>query len=82
MVTADIPLAARLVEKGVTAIDPRGGVYDEATIGERLSIRDFMDGLRSSGVETGGPAAFGPKDVQAFANGLDRLLTKAIREKR
>jgi uncharacterized protein YaiI (UPF0178 family) len=79
VVTADIPLAARLVEKGVTAIDPRGDVYDEATIGERLSIRDFMDGLRSTGVETGGPAAFGPRDVQAFANGLDRLLVKAMR---
>jgi hypothetical protein len=78
-VTADIPLAAILVEKGVTVLDPRGVVYSEANVRERLSIRDFMDSLRSSGVETGGPKAFGPRDKQAFAAALDRVLTAALR---
>jgi len=75
-ITADIPLAAKLVEKGITTLDPRGDVYTEANIGERLSIRDFMDGLRSTGVETGGPSAWGQKDKQAFANAFDRTLTR------
>lgn len=78
-VTADIPLAARLVEKGVLTIDPRGQQYTPENIGERLSIRDFMDGLRSAGVETGGPQAYGAKDKQAFAGTLDRLLTRQLR---
>jgi uncharacterized protein len=78
-VTADIPLAAILVEKGVTALDPRGVVYSEENVRERLSIRDFMDSLRSSGVETGGPKAFGVRDKQAFAAALDRVLTAALR---
>lgn len=75
-VTADIPLAARLVEKGVLTLDPRGTEYSEDNIGERLSIRDFMEQVRSTGVETGGPRAYGPKDKQAFANSLDRILTR------
>jgi len=78
-ITADIPLAALLVEKGVATIDPRGDEYTEAKIGERLSIRDFMEELRSAGVETGGPDPWGQKDKQAFANALDRLLTKMTR---
>ena len=78
-VTADIPLAARLVEKGVSTIDPRGTEYSEANIGERLSVRDFMDGLRSAGVETGGPDAYGPKEKRAFASTFDRVLTKLMR---
>jgi uncharacterized protein YaiI (UPF0178 family) len=78
-VTADIPLAAILVEKKIVTIDPRGTEYNEGNIGERLSIRDFMDGLRSSGVETGGPRAYGAKDKQAFANTLDKLLTRLLR---
>ena len=78
-VTADIPLAARLVEKGVRTIDPRGIEYDRENIGERLSVRDFMDGLRSSGVETGGPKAYGSKEKQAFAAALDRVLTRLVR---
>lgn len=78
-VTADIPLAARLVEKGITAIDPRGAEYTEESIGERLSIRDFMDQLRSTGVETGGPKAYSPKNKRAFADAFDRMLTKLIR---
>jgi uncharacterized protein YaiI (UPF0178 family) len=78
-ITADIPLAARLVGKGVHTVDPRGTEYTSANIGERLSIRDFMDGLRSVGVETGGPAAWGPKEKQAFASTFDRILTKLTR---
>ena len=75
-VTADIPLAARLVEKGVLTLDPRGTEYTEENVGERLSIRDFMDQVRMTGVDTGGPRAFGPRDKQAFANALDRALTR------
>lgn len=78
-VTADIPLASRLVEKGVHTIDPRGDEYTAETIGERLSIRDFMDQLRSTGVETGGPKAYGDQDKRAFANALDRTLTRLTR---
>jgi uncharacterized protein YaiI (UPF0178 family) len=75
-ITADIPLAAALVEKGVLVLDPRGERYSEANVRERLSIRDFMDSLRSSGVETGGPKPYGKRDRQDFANALDRLLTR------
>ncbi len=75
-VTADIPLAAKLVEGLVVVIDPRGREYSESNIAERLSVRDFMDGLRGSGVETGGPRPYGPRDRQAFANTLDRVLTR------
>jgi uncharacterized protein YaiI (UPF0178 family) len=78
-VTADIPLAALLVPKGIVVIDPRGEQYTAETIGERLSVRNFMDELRGSGVETGGHAAYGARDKQAFANALDRALTRAMR---
>lgn len=78
-VTADIPLAALLVPKGVVVIDPRGEVFTPQSIGERLSVRNFMDALRGSGVDTGGSAAYGAKDKQAFANALDRALTRALR---
>lgn len=78
-VTQDIPLAAILVPKGVATIDPRGEVYTEESIGERLSVRNFMEGLRGSGVDTGGHAAYGPKEKQRFANALDRALTRALR---
>lgn len=77
-VTADIPLAALLVPKGVAVIDPRGDEYTAESIGERLSVRNFMDGLRGAGVETGGHAAYGPRQRQAFANALDRALTRAL----
>ena len=80
-ITADIPLASRLVEKGVKTIDPRGTEYTEENIGERLSVRDFMDQLRSTGVETGGPSAYGPKEKQAFAATFDRVLTKLMRRR-
>ena len=78
-VTADIPLAALLVAKSVVVIDPRGEQYTTETIGERLSVRNFMDELRGFGVETGGHAAYGARDKQAFANALDRVLTRAMR---
>ena len=78
-VTADIPLAALLVPKGVRVIDPRGEEYTAESIGERLSVRNFMDGLRGAGVETGGHAAYGPRETQAFANALDRVLARARR---
>jgi hypothetical protein len=80
-VTADIPLAAKLVERGVVTLDPRGEVYTEANVRERLSIRDFMQGLRDVGVETGGPSAYGQKEKQAFANALDRTLTRLLRDR-
>jgi len=78
-VTADIPLAALLVPNGVVVIDPRGEEYTAESIGERLSVRNFMEGLRGAGVETGGSATYGPRDKQAFANALDRALTRALR---
>lgn len=78
-VTADIPLAALLVPKGVVVIDPRGEEYTPEIIGERLSVRNFMDELRGQGVETGGHAPYGAKEKQAFANALDRALTRAMR---
>jgi uncharacterized protein YaiI (UPF0178 family) len=79
VVTADIPLAAILVPKGVAVIDPRGELYTIESIGERLSVRNFMDGLRGAGVDTGGHAAYGAREKQAFANALDRALTRALR---
>jgi uncharacterized protein YaiI (UPF0178 family) len=78
-VTADIPLAAVLVPAGVVVIDPRGEEYTTESIGERLSVRNYMDGLRGAGIETGGHAAYGPREKQAFANALDRALTRARR---
>ena len=81
-VTADIPLAALLVPKGVVVLDPRGDEYTPESIGERLSVRNFMDGLRGVGVETGGHAPYGQRDKQAFANALDRALTRAMRARR
>lgn len=80
-VTADIPLAASLVEKRVLVIDPRGEEYTRENVGERLAVRDFMDGLRGAGVETGGARPYGPKDKQAFAGALDRLLSRAMRQR-
>jgi uncharacterized protein YaiI (UPF0178 family) len=78
-VTQDIPLAALLVPKGVAVIDPRGDVFTEESIGERLSVRNFMDGLRSTGVDTGGHGVYGSREKQAFANALDRALTRALK---
>lgn len=76
VITADIPLAARVVEKGALALDPRGTLYDRNNIGQILGMRDFMDELRGSGVETGGPKSFGAKERQKFANELDKILSQ------
>lgn len=78
-ITADIPLAAVLVEKAVHVLDPRGEQYTAENVRERLSIRDFMDSLRSTGVETGGPSAYSASDKRAFANALDRTLTAKLK---
>lgn len=78
-ITADIPLAAALVAKGVHVVDPRGEIFTAENVGERLSVRDFMDAARGAGVVTGGPRPYGPKDRQAFAAALDRVVTKAMR---
>ncbi|MBM9613827.1 YaiI/YqxD family protein [Desulfobulbus rhabdoformis] len=75
VVTADIPLAAQVIAKAGFALNPRGELYTEANIAERLNMRDFMEGLRATGIETGGPSQFGPKDKQNFANQLDRFLS-------
>lgn len=80
-VTADIPLAALLVPKGVIVLDPRGDEYTPESIGERLSVRDFMEKVRSTGVETGGHTPYGAREKQAFANALDRALTRALRQR-
>ncbi len=74
VITADIPLAAEIVAKDCLALNPRGELYTEENIRQRLNMRDFMDTLRSSGINTGGHAAFSQGDRQAFANQLDRLL--------
>ena len=78
VITSDIPLAARVVEKGGFALNPRGEIYTEENIQERLSTRDFLENLRSSGLETGGPAALNARNKQAFANNLDRIVTKYV----
>lgn len=76
VVTADIPLAAEVIDKGCKALNPRGELYTPENIRQRLNMRDFMDTLRASGIDTGGPAAYSPGDRQAFANALDRLLAR------
>lgn len=76
IVTADIPLAARVVEKGALALDPRGTLYDKTNIGQILDMRNFMDTLRGSGVETGGPNSFGQRERMKFANELDRFIAR------
>lgn len=78
-VTADIPLAAMLVEKRIVVLDPRGELYTEDNVRERLSMRDFMESLRGSGVETGGARPYGAREKQAFAGALDRALAKRSR---
>ena len=77
VITSDIPLAAEVIEKGGHALSPRGELHTTENIGARLNMRDFLDTMRSSGVEMGGgPAAFSQRDKQEFANNLDRFLTK------
>lgn len=77
VITGDIPLAAEVIEKGGHALSPRGEMHTRENIGARLNMRDFMDTMRASGVDTGGgPDAFGQRDKQAFANSLDRFLAR------
>jgi len=76
VVTGDIPLAAAVIEKGGHVLGPRGEQFTEENIRERLAMRNLMDELRSTGLDTGGPAALSKSDRQAFANGLDQLLTR------
>lgn len=76
VITADIPLASEIVKKGALAINPRGDVYDEETISERLSMRDFMKDLRDNGLVTSGPDVFSAQDKISFTNSLNKILTK------
>lgn len=77
VITADIPLASEVLEKGGHAINPRGERYTPETIRQKLGMRDFMDTLRSSGIQTGGPPPLNQTDRRNFANELDRLLARA-----
>ena len=77
VITADIPLAAEVIEKGGNALNPRGEMYTAETIRQKLTMRDLMDELRGSGVNTGGPPAISQRDRQSFANELDRFLTRS-----
>jgi uncharacterized protein len=79
VVTADIPLAAAVIERGALALDPRGELYTVENVRERLSMRNFLDELRGGGVVTGGPAALGPRHRQAFAAALDGWLARRAR---
>jgi uncharacterized protein YaiI (UPF0178 family) len=76
VITGDIPLAAAVLEKGGLALNPRGELYTSDTIRDRLTMRDFMDTLRGSGIVTGGPKALNHGDRHAFANQLDKILSK------
>lgn len=80
VITADIPLADRVVEKGGYAIDPRGDLYTEANVKHRLAMRNLLNELRNGGMITGGPSSFGRKDIQSFAYQLDRFLTKHCKD--
>ena len=79
VVTADIPLASKVIDKGGYALNPRGEFYTRANIRQRLDMRNFMEELRSSGVNTGGPSSFSQSDRQAFANELDSFLTRSYK---
>ncbi|ELI8059684.1 YaiI/YqxD family protein, partial [Yersinia enterocolitica] len=79
VITADIPLAAEVIEKGGIALNPRGERYTPDTIRERLNMRDFMDTMRASGIQTGGPNTLNQRDRQQFANELDKWLQQAIK---
>ncbi len=78
VITADIPLAADVIEKGGHALNPRGELYTTDNIKARLSMRNYMDSLRGSGIDTGGPPALNQNDRQLFANSLDKFLTQNL----
>lgn len=82
VICSDVPLADRLVKKGVAALDPRGREFDERNMGDRLAVRNLFTDLREQGQVGGGQAAYGERDRQAFANALDRLLAKLMKESR
>lgn len=79
VICSDVPLADRLVKKGVAALDPRGREFDERNMGDRLAVRNLFTDLREQGQASGGQSAYGDRDRQAFANALDRLLTQLTR---
>jgi len=78
-ITADIPLAADIIDKEAIAINPRGEIYNKENIKQRLAMRDFMDQMRGSGIQSGGPATFNQQDRMAFANSLDKLLVNKVK---
>ena len=80
VITSDIPLAAETIAKGCLALSPRGELFTENNIGERLNVRDFMDTMRASGIDTGGPPALSQNDRKKFAGHLDRILSRSIAE--
>ncbi len=82
VITADIPLADRVVAKNAYAMNPRGMLYTEHNIKDRLSMRDLLNGLRDNGMITGGPSVFSKKDRQAFANQLDRFLVRQLKSEK
>jgi uncharacterized protein YaiI (UPF0178 family) len=82
VITTDIPLADRIVSRGAFALNPRGKLYTEENIKDRLAVRDLLSELRDGGLMTGGPPAFGKKDCQAFADQLDRFLIRRLKEER
>lgn len=82
VITTDIPLADRVVSKGAFALNPRGKLYTEENIKDRLAVRDLLSELRDGGLMTGGPPAFGKRDCQAFADQLDRFLIRRLKEER
>lgn len=79
VITADIPLAAEVIEKGAQALNPRGELYTTENIKARLNMRDFLETMRSSGIQSGGPAALNQNDRQKFANNLDKILAQRVR---
>jgi uncharacterized protein YaiI (UPF0178 family) len=81
VITADIPLAAEIIEKGAFALNPRGELYSADDIKGRLNVRDFMDTMRASGIRTGGPPTLNQTDRMNFSNHLDKLLTRHAKEK-
>lgn len=80
VITSDIPLAAEVIEKGAHALNPRGELYSADSIRSRLNMRDFLDTMRASGINTGGPPALSQSDRQSFANHLDKLLAAYARD--
>jgi len=81
LISSDIPLADEVIEKGATVLSPRGELLTKENIRARLNMRDFLDTLRSSGIDTGGQAAMSQGDRQLFANQLDKILTAALRKR-